>query len=141
MALNDKQVNLYMTHRKKGLGQAASAAKAGISVRSGRRIEKGQRSPLGDRHWHTREDPLAEVWEDIIVPLLQSRPSLAPITLLELLQEKYPGQYPDTLTRTLQRRVRAWKLQFGNEQEVMFRQVHQPGLQTLRRPVVLLYRQ
>lgn len=131
MALNDKQVNLYMTHRRKGKTQAAAAAKAGISVRSGRRIEKGQRSPVGHRHWRTRQDPLEDVWDDIIVPELKSRPTLAPITLLELLQEKYPGHYPDTLTRTLQRRVKAWKLQFGNEQEVMFRQEHLPGRQAL----------
>ncbi|HAV2138783.1 TPA: helix-turn-helix domain-containing protein [Serratia marcescens] len=66
MALNDKQVNLYMTHRRKGKTQAVAAAKAGISVRSGRRIEKGQRSPVGHRHWRTRQDPLEEVWEDVI---------------------------------------------------------------------------
>lgn len=28
--------------------------------------------------------------------------------------------------RTMQRRVRDWKLQYGAEQEVMFRQRHQP---------------
>jgi hypothetical protein len=96
VALNDKQVNLYMTHRRKGKTQAVAAAKAGISVRSGRRIEKGQRSPVGHRHWRTRQDPLEGVWEDVIVSLLRSRPTLAPITLLELLQEKYPRRYPDS---------------------------------------------
>lgn len=40
----------YMTHRRKGKNQAAAAAKAGISVRFERRIEKGQRSPVGYRH-------------------------------------------------------------------------------------------
>lgn len=71
------------------------------------------------------------MWDDVIVPELKSRPTLALISLFELLQEKYPGHYPDTLTRTLQRRVKAWKLQFGNEQEVMFRQEHLPGRQVL----------
>lgn len=54
-----------------------------------------------------------------------------PTTLLEMLQDKYPGQYPNSLRRTMQRRVREWKLQYGAEQEVMFRQRHQPGLRGL----------
>ncbi|EDJ5809047.1 hypothetical protein GFE35_21435 [Salmonella enterica] len=42
MALNTSQVSYYMTQRKKGATQHISAMKAGISVRSGRRIEKDQ---------------------------------------------------------------------------------------------------
>jgi len=48
-----------------------------------------------------------------------------------MLQDKYPGQYPSSLRRTMQRRVREWKLQYGAEQEVMFRQLHQLGLHGL----------
>lgn len=40
MTLNTSQVSYYMTQRKKGITQHISAMKAGISVRSGRRIEK-----------------------------------------------------------------------------------------------------
>lgn len=40
-------------------------------------------------------------------------------------------EYPNSLRRTMQRRVREWKLQYGAEQEVMFRQRHQPGLRGL----------
>ncbi len=54
-----------------------------------------------------------------------------PTTLLEMLQDKYPGQYPNSFRRTMQRRGREWKLQSGAEQEVMFRQWHQPGLRGL----------
>ncbi|EFW11994.1 hypothetical protein SSYM_1874 [Serratia symbiotica str. Tucson] len=56
MALNIRQVSFYMTQRNKGLIQEAAAATAGISVRSGRRIEKGQWQQVGDRHWRTRPD-------------------------------------------------------------------------------------
>lgn len=42
MTLNTSQVSYYMTQRKKGITQHISAMKAGISVRSGRRIEKGE---------------------------------------------------------------------------------------------------
>ncbi|MCS4426042.1 IS21 family transposase, partial [Klebsiella quasipneumoniae subsp. similipneumoniae] len=51
MTLNTSQVSYYMTQRKKGATQHISAMKAGISVRSGRRIEKDQWSKAGERHW------------------------------------------------------------------------------------------
>lgn len=131
MTLNTSQVSYYMTQRKKGVTQHISAMKAGISVRSGRRIEKDQWSKTGARHWRTRKDPLEAVWDSMLVPLLKERPALMPTSLLEMLQDKYPGQYPNSLRRTMQRRVREWKLQYGAEQEVMFRQRHQPGLRGL----------
>ncbi|EOX9227746.1 IS21 family transposase, partial [Salmonella enterica subsp. enterica serovar Infantis] len=55
MTLNTSQVSYYMTQRKKGVTQHISAMKAGISVRSGRRIEKDQWSKAGVRHWRTRK--------------------------------------------------------------------------------------
>lgn len=131
MTLNTSQVSYYMTQRKKGATQHISAMKAGISVRSGRRIEKDQWSKAGERHWRTRKDPLEAVWDSELVPQLKERPALMPTTLLEMLQDQYPGQYPNSLRRTMQRRVREWKLQYGEEQEVMFRQLHQPGLRGL----------
>ncbi|HAJ0160400.1 TPA: IS21 family transposase, partial [Escherichia coli] len=131
MTLNTSQVSYYMTQRKKGITQHISAMKAGISVRSGRRIEKGEWAKNSVRHWRTRKDPLEAVWDSMLVPLLKERPALTPTTLLEMLQDKYPGQYPNSLRRTMQRRVREWKLQYGAEQEVMFRQQHQPGLRGL----------
>lgn len=80
-----------MTQRKKGVTQHISAMKAGISVRSGRRIEKDQWSKTGSRHWRTRKDPLEAVWNNELVPLLKERPALMPTTLLEMLQDKYPA--------------------------------------------------
>ncbi|MEF3107522.1 IS21 family transposase, partial [Raoultella sp. WB_B2P2-3] len=88
MTLNTSQVSYYMTQRKKGATQHISAMKAGISVRSGRRIEKDQWSKAGERHWRTRKDPLEAVWDSELVPLLKERPALMPTTLLEMLQDK-----------------------------------------------------
>ena len=85
----------------------------------------------GNRHWRPRKDPLEAVWDNELVHLLKDRPALMPTTLLEMLQDKYPGQYSSSLRRTIQRRVREWKLQYGAEQEVMFRQLYQPGLRGL----------
>ena len=67
MTLNTHQVSYYMTQRKKGVTQHISAMKAGISVRSGRRIEKDQWSKAGVRHWRTRKDPLEAVWDSMLV--------------------------------------------------------------------------
>jgi len=94
-----------MKHRQTGCSQETSAAKAGISVRSGRRIEKGEKTTPKARNWRTREDPLAAVWESELVPLLEKEPSLTGITLWEYLDEHHPGRYPETLLRTLQRRA------------------------------------
>ncbi|WP_210425299.1 hypothetical protein [Spongiibacter thalassae] len=80
-----------MQHRKAGASQDVAAAKAGISVRSGRRIEQagGARSKM-ERDWRTREDPLEAVWSAELVPLLEREPSLTGTTLLDYLEEHYP---------------------------------------------------
>ena len=54
----------------------AAAAKVGISVRSARRLEQCTRLPSqrGLRRWRTCADPLAEVWDSQIKPLLQAAP-------------------------------------------------------------------
>ena len=77
-----------------------------------------------------RRDPLAEVWEQELEPLLRREPRLKPTTLFEYLQEHYPGQYPQVL-RTVQRRVREWKALHGPEPEVMFMLTHEPGVMGL----------
>ncbi len=71
MTLNTSQVSYYMTQRKKGITQHISAMKAGISVRSGRRFEKGEWAKNSVRHWRTRKDPLEAVWDSMLVPLLK----------------------------------------------------------------------
>ncbi|MCT7028004.1 IS21 family transposase, partial [Salmonella enterica subsp. enterica serovar Minnesota] len=70
-------------------------------------------SKAGECYWRTRKDPLEAVWDSMLAPLLKERPALMPTTLLEMLQDKYPGQYPNSLRRTMQRRVREWKLLYG----------------------------
>ena len=95
-----------MQARKMGSTQAQASALAGISERSGQRIESGAHQPdRGDqRDWRTRCDPLDGVWDSELEPMLRNEPRLQPTTLYEYLQEQYPDQYPKVL-RTLQRRV------------------------------------
>lgn len=132
--ITNRQVELYMQSRKEGLIQIASAAKAGISERSGRNIEHGirQEPGLARSAIRTRPDPLLSVWESELVPMLEQLPMLQPITILEYLQDKYIDNngnpiYPDNLLRTLQRRIKIWKAIHGPKKEVMFRQEHIPG--------------
>ena len=120
-----------MKNRQASLTQEVSSAKAGISVRSGRRIEKGERPAIQERNWRTRQDPFEAVWESELMPLLDREPSLTGITLWDYLDEKYPEQYPERLLRTLQRRVKHWQATQGPEKEVMFRQSVPAGHQGL----------
>lgn len=112
-----------MQHRQQGATQETAAAKAGISVRSGRRIEQSTTPrSKNERNWRTREDPLEAVWDTELVLLLQREPSLTGTTLLEYLEEHYPGYYDQRILRTLQRRVKQWKALNGPDKEVIFRQ-------------------
>lgn len=128
--ITDHQVHKYKQHRNK-LSQVASAAKAGISERSARRIEGAQSLPSQrpERNWRTREDPLSAVWDSEVLPLLQTDARLNAVTLLEELQRRYPGRWDTSVLRTLQRRIRLWRAQFGHEREVYFAQEHPPGRQ------------
>lgn len=126
--ITDHQVHKFKQHRSK-LGQAAAAAKSGISERSARRIESAQALPSQRpaRSWRTRDDPLAEVWDTEVVPLLTVDSELNAVTLLEELQRRHPGDYDEGVLRTLQRRMRQWRATHGAEREVYFAQEHPPG--------------
>jgi hypothetical protein len=63
--------------------------------------------------------------------LLESSPNLEARTLLEMLQQHYPDQYPEKQLRTLQRRVKQWKAISGPEKDVIFRQKNPPGWQSI----------
>lgn len=127
--VNEQQVGVYMLSRNEGKTQVTASAKAGISARSGRRIDKGEvkHREKRPRYWRTRKDPFADVWENEIVPMLKNAPPLSPQTLFEYLQKKFPGRYPDSKKRTFQRRVKAWKAICGADKEVMFLQDQQVG--------------
>lgn len=119
--------------KRKHHSQEVAAAKAGISVRSARRIERDARLPSQKprRYWRSRPDPFAEVWDAEVVPMLVSAPQLQAITILRKLQDEHPGQYPDSTRRTLERRVRHWRAMAGPPQEVFFPQQHEPGARGL----------
>jgi len=127
--ITQEQVNLYMSYQNNPKqSQASAAAKAGFSERTARRIDKGEHKtmPLA-RQYRTRKDPFNGLFERHIVPLLEDDPALLPITLFDVLLEKSPDNIEQSHLRTLQRRVKKWRVQHGPEQEVMFQQRHSPG--------------
>jgi hypothetical protein len=130
--INDQQVHLYMTKRKHH-SQEIAAAKAGISVRTARRIETDVTLPSQKlrRYWRSRPDPFVDVWDSIVVPLLRQAPQLMGVTLLRKLQEDHPDQFPGGMLRTLQRRVSHWRALEGPTKEVFFPQEHSPGARGL----------
>ena len=130
--ITNRQENLYMNKRQQGQSQETAAAKGGISERSGRRIEKGERPSMPrERHWRTREDPLDTIWEKELVPLLEKEPQLTGLTLWEYLEDEHAGQFPYSVLRTLQRRVKHWKATQGPDKAVIFRQSVPAGQQGL----------
>ena len=121
-----------MDARDIGCTQLTAAAKAGFCERTGRRIDSGTHQPkqVQPRDWRTRADPLAEVWNSELEPMLKQQPKLEAMTLFEHLQEQHPGQY-QTVLRTLQRRVSEWKTLNGLPKKLMFELRHNPGELTL----------
>ena len=124
----DYQVKRYKQLRRT-LTQEAAAAKVGISIRTARRIEQSGSLPSqrSARHWRTRPDPLAAVWDSEVVPLLREARGLTAVTLFEELDRRHPGQLAAGVLRTLQRRVRLWRAMEGEPREVFFAQEHEPG--------------
>ena len=123
----------YMAKRASGMSQQVAADAVGISLRSAQRIDRGnlqagaQQQAIG-RHWRTRADPLVEVWDSVLLPMLERSPQLEPQTLLLHLERTFPGQEWYRRKRTLQRRVEQWRAMHGPAREVMFLQHHQPGV-------------
>jgi len=125
--VTDRQMRLYMKFRRTDPVPLA-AAKAGFSTATAYRIEQDPHLPSqrGGPRGRRRPDPLATVWENEIVPLLQAAPGLRPIAVFDEILRRHPDLGVG-VRRTLERRIRAWRALHGPEQEVIFRQVHEPG--------------
>jgi hypothetical protein len=69
---------------------------------------------------------LAEVWDCEIVPILKSAPGIRAIAVLDEIRRRHP-EISGGIRRTLERRMRTWRALVGPEQDVIFRQEHEPG--------------
>jgi hypothetical protein len=120
-------MRLYMSYRQTH-DAAAAAAKASFSTAIGYRIENDPRLPSRKKapRGRRRPDPLASVWDSEIVPILKAAPGLRAIAVLEEIRRRHPEISPG-IRRTLERRIRGWRALAGPEQDVIFRQEHEPG--------------
>ena len=125
--VTDRQKRLFMTLKKTHTIDVA-AAKAGFSRATGYRLAEdpsllsGKAAPRGRR----RPDPLADIFETEVVPILENSPGIRPVGVFEALMQRHPDLDPG-VRRTLERRIRAWRAEYGPEREVIFRQKHEPG--------------
>jgi hypothetical protein len=106
----------------------AAAAKAAISVASAYRIESDARLPSqkGEPRGRRRPDPLIDVFDAEVVPMLTAAPAVRAVAVFEELTRRYP-ELPRGVRRTLERRIRAWRAKHGPQKDVIFRQVHELG--------------
>ena len=131
--VTDQQVRLYMQDRLRH-SQRSAAARAGFSERTARRIETNPRLPSQRQpeRGRTVPDPLAAVWEPMLLPILERDPAVQAVTLLRHLQMADPDAFPDDrIRRTLERRVRDWRALHGPARDVIFRQTPEPGRMAL----------
>ncbi|MDQ2833547.1 MAG: IS21 family transposase [Acidobacteriota bacterium] len=127
--VTDEQVRRLRKLSNTEKNQELAAAKAGMDPTTARRYLRRGRLPSElkrDRLWRTREDPFSEVW-DAVYKQIEESPGLEAKTLFEWLQREHPGRFSDGQIRTLQRRIKLWRVTEGPGQEVYFGQKHMPG--------------
>jgi hypothetical protein len=105
-----------------------AAAQAGISVASAYRMEHDPRLPSVKKtpRERRRPDPLADIFDAEVVPLLQSAPGIRAVAIFDELRRRHADLAPG-VRRTLERRIRAWRALNGQDREVIFRQTHEAG--------------
>jgi len=128
--VSDGQVKELRRWLSLGKSLAASARIAEMDEKTARRYRDDQQLPSERRavarEYRTRIDPFEDVWPEV-QRRLEAEPRLQAKTLLEWLQGRFPGKYPDSTRRTFERRVRLWRSTQGPGKAVMFPQVHHPG--------------
>ncbi len=120
------QVKELQYHLQQRTSLKYAAMKAGMDRKTAGKYREGASVEATAHTWRTRPDPLAEVWPRL-EELLQGEPRLQAKTLVQWLEQEYPGQDWQRPRRTLERRVRQWRAQHGPAKEVFFRQVHEAG--------------
>jgi hypothetical protein len=112
-----------------GMPTARAAAKVDIDPKTARKHARSGKLPSQTARphtWRTRTDPFHDVFDEIR-PLLEVNPGLLAATLFDHLQRRYPGRFQDGQLRTLQRKLKSWRVLDGPAKEVFFPQTHHPG--------------
>ena len=61
--------------------------------------------------WRTRKDPFKEVWHEVEA-VLKVHPHMEAKRVFTRLQSRHPGRFKDGQLRTMQRRIKEWRLQY-----------------------------
>jgi hypothetical protein len=125
--VTDHQMRLYMKFRQTDAPLVA-AAKAAFSGATAYRFEADPRAPsqklkARDRR---RPDPLADIFDAEVVPMLEASPGLRAVAIFEEIRRRHP-ELAEGVRRTMERRIRGWRALHGADREVIFRQTHAPG--------------
>src|SRR3546814_689975 len=93
--ITDHQMRLYMKFRQTDAPQVA-AAKASFSTATAYRIEKAQgRQPVPKEvRGRRRPDPLIDIFDAEVVPLLESAPGLRAVAIFEEMQRRHSALDP-----------------------------------------------
>lgn len=107
---------------------AVAAAMAGFSRATGYRIGADPRLPSQKQtpRGRRRPDPLAQVWNAEVVPMLQGVPGIRAVAVYDEMIRRHPD-LGEGVRRTLERRIRTWRALNGPDRDVIFRQEHPPG--------------
>lgn len=127
--VTDQQVRRLFMLIKKEKSKTTASLKAGMDPKTALKYRKSEQLPsqMKQPHtWETRPNPFAQDWDEI-KGMLEVNPGLEAKTILQHFQREEPGRYQDGQLRTLQRRIKRWRVTEGPPQEVYFPQIHFPG--------------
>lgn len=107
---------------------AAAAARASFSAATGYRLAGAIRGslPRASRRAAGAVRTRSATCEAEVVPLLKAAPGLRSIAIFEEVVRRHPD-LGTGIRRTLERRIRSWRALHGAEQDIIFRQAHEPG--------------
>src|SRR5436305_7447345 len=128
--ITNQQVRKLRRLDGNGVPKEVAAVRVGMDAKTARKYRRLGKLPSEvkpmDRDWRTHPDAFAAVWPELET-LLQVNPGLQAKTLFADLQRRFPGRFADGQLRTLQRRLKRWRAEYGPAREVFFAQVHHPG--------------
>jgi hypothetical protein len=113
--IREHQEHLVAISRKRTPESSASemapfVKNLAIAWKSGEVRPTHRSEPKRKHWWRARPDPFANVWP-ILLGWLEEQPDLEAKAMLKRLQASGHGHFPDGQLRTLQRRVRVWRMQ------------------------------
>lgn len=76
---------------------------------------------------YTRPSIISDADWEYLKKILEASPELEATAAMEHLMEVYPQRYSGKELRSLQRKMKDWKVLHGKEREVMFWQIYRPG--------------